>query len=468
MRAPRSFSRRLALLVAATLFMESMDGTIIQTAAPAIAREFGVQPVDVNAAMVAYLVAAGIAIPASAWLAARLGDRAVFLAAIVLFTLASLACASADSLAFLIIARAVQGIGGALMIPVGRLAVLREIHPADVLDAVAFLTWPALLAPVLAPAIGGILADTVGWRWIFLINLPLGLLLLGVGLFLVPRTDRYADARFDGEGFVLTAAALVAITSGAELLSIGDGAALLAGCVLLALGVLAGWTAVARMRRRADPLLQWRMLRIPSFRAASISGGVYRLVITGAPFVFTLLFQVGFGWSATRAGLTVLLVFVGNLAIKPATSPLIRRFGFRRVLIAANLLGGITLAAFVSVRADTPLVVIGLLLICSGALRSIGFSAYNTLPFIDVQNEDPRSVNTLVATLQQVAVALGIATAALLIRIGTAAASAVTGDEVPGYSWAPGLAAILLILPLAGAIRLPHDTGSRATARRAA
>ncbi|KAA9105104.1 MFS transporter [Microbacterium rhizomatis] len=446
--------------------MESLDATIIQTAAPAIARDFGVQPADVNTAMVAYLVAAGIAIPASAWLAARLGDRVVFLAAIVLFTVASIACASVESLALLIAARAVQGIGGALMIPVGRLAVLREIRPADVLDAVAFLTWPALLAPVIAPAIGGILSDTVGWRWIFLINAPIGILLLALGLLLVPRTVRQPDARLDGEGFALMAVALVAITSGAELLSGGSGPAIAASLALIALGVIAGWVAITRMRRRARPLLDWGMLRIPSFRAASISGGVYRLVITGAPFVFTLLFQVGFGWSATRAGLMVMLVFLGNVLIKPATSPLLRRFGFRTVLIAANLLGALTLATFVLVRADTPLFVVGLLLVCSGSLRSIGFSAYNTLPFLDVKGEDPRSVNTLVATLQQVAIALGIATGALLVRFGTAASGAVTGDEALGYSWAPGLAALLLVLPLGGAIRLPRDTGSGATRRR--
>jgi MFS family permease len=466
--APRSFSRRLALLVAATFFMESLDATIIQTAAPAIAAEFGVAPADVNAAMVAYLVAAGAAIPASAWLAARLGVRLVFLGALAMFTLASLACATVDSLALLIIARALQGVGGALMIPVGRVTVMRGIHRADILEAVAFLTWPALLAPVLAPAIGGILTDTIGWRWIFLVNLPIGVVLLALGLAVLPRTDRDAGARFDGEGFALTAMSLIAITSGAELLSLGGGLAIGAGLGLIATGFAAGSVAISRMRRRAHPLLEWRMLRIPSLRAASISGGVYRLVISGAPFLFTLLFQVGFGWSATGAGLMIMFLFIGNIAVKPATSPLIRRLGFRAVLIWSNALGGIVLAAFLWVGPDTSHLLVAALMVCSGALRSIGFSAYNTLPFVDIQDEDARLVNTLVATLQQVAIALGIATAALLVRIATGAAENATGDSAIGYNWALALAALLLALPLLGALRLPHDTGSAARMPRSA
>lgn len=465
-RTAVSFSRGLALLVAATFFMENLDGTIIQTAAPTMAREFGVAPADVSVAMVAYLLAVAAGIPATGWLSRRLGIRPVLLTAVVVFTLASLLCAFAPTLTLLTVARVLQGVGGALMVPVGRLAVLRDIDPVDLLDAIAYLTWPALIAPVIAPALGGILSDTVGWRWIFLINLPFGVAAFIAGLVLVPHTERQRDLPFDGRGYTAIALALVLLTAGAEGLSAEDARMQLAGGAAILVSIAIGWAAIARSRGREHALFDWSVLRLHSFRAGNISGGVYRMIITGAPFLFTLLFQLAYGWSATLAGLTVIAIFVGNLAIKPFTTPLIRRFGFRRVLIWSNLLGMLVLAAFVGIGPAAPLPVLLLLLVASGVFRSIGFSAYNTLQFADVEAADTNNANTLASALQQVATALGLAVVAVFVRASTAVSEGVTGSPLPGYHWAFALAAALMLLPLAGAFQLPHDAGARATARR--
>jgi MFS family permease len=460
-----SFSRGLALLVAATFFMENLDGTIIQTAAPTMAREFGVAPAEISVTMVAYLLAVAAGVPATGWLSHRLGVRPVLLTAIVVFTVASLLCVFAPTLALLTLARILQGIGGALMVPVGRLAVLSGTERHDLLDAIAYLTWPALIAPVIAPAVGGILTDTVGWRWIFLINVPLGIAAFAAGLRLIPRTRPHRGAPFDVRGYLAIAGALVLVTAGAEGLSAQDAVLQVGGAVAVLASVGVGWVAIATSRGRSDALFDWSVLRRPSFRAGNLSGGVYRMIITGAPFLFTLLFQLAYGWSATAAGLMVISVFVGNLGIKPFTTPLIRRFGFRSILIWSNALGMLVLLAFVVVGPQVPLPVLVVLLIASGVFRSIGFSAYNTLQFADVEPAETNNANTLASALQQVAVALGLAAAAVFVRASTAVSEGVTGSAAAGYHGAFVLAAALLLLPLIGALRLPHGAGSRAIAR---
>lgn len=467
MTARSTFSRGLALLVAATFFMENLDGTIIQTAAPAMARDFGVQPAAVSVAMVSYLIAVGVGIPASAWLSERIGVRRVFLTAIVVFTVASLLCALAPTLELLTAARLLQGAGGALMVPVGRLAVLRATKPADLLDAMAYLTWPALLAPVVAPALGGLLADTVGWHWIFLINLPIGAIAFVAGLVLMPSGEEPVRRPFDARGFAFVAGALALLTAGASALGVGDGPWALAGAGAIVAGVVAGWLGVVGMRRREHALLDGAVLRIATFRAANVSGAFYRLMISAAPFLFTLLFQVGFGWTGFAAGLAVMAVFVGNVAIKPATTPLIRALGFRRVLIWSNALGAVLLAVFVVVGSGAPVALLAALLFLSGVFRSIGFSAYNTIQFVDVPPELKNQANTLASTLQQASVALGIAIVSVFVHAGTWAADALVHRPLDGYHWAFALAALTLVIPLVGALRLPADAGAHATRRPA-
>lgn len=448
----RSFSVPVAIIAAGALFLEILDGTMLITAVPAIAGDFGVGVGDVGVVLVAYLAAAAAGIPVAGWMADRHGVRSVLLSALVVFTVASAACALAPDLTTLTMARIVQGLGGALLVPVGRLAVIRGTRPEDLLEAIAFLTWPALVAPVVAPVIGGILTDMVGWRWIFIINIPLGIIAVIVGAVILPKDRGAMGGRLDLLGVLGVMLVMVALTVSAELFARGDTRGVVVASVLIGSGVVAT-SLLSRWFHVPGRLFDLSVLAIPTFRVGNISGGIYRLVITAAPFLFTLLFQISFGWSATTAGLMVVALFVGNVVIKPWTSPIIRRCGFRAVLVASNIAGGLVLASFVFIGEQTPVPVILTLLLVSGAWRSLGFSAYNTLQFVDIGPEQTGNANVLSATLHQLCMSLGIAVAVLCHSV------------VPTIQWAFPLAALLFLPPLMGALALPADAGERAIVR---
>ena len=464
-RRPATLNRPLALLVAGTFFMENLDGTIIATAAPAIADDLGVAPVDINLAMTAYLVTIAVGIPISGWLTDRFGGRRILMTAIAVFTVASLLCALSVNLPMLVGMRILQGVGGALMVPVGRLVVLRVTDKRDLLDAVAYLTWPALVAPVIAPALGGWITTVASWHWIFLINLPLGVLALVVAARIVPALDGKAVPPLDWAGFTLCAATLAALLIGLELLGPQQvEGALIPTAVLVGAVALALLTAVW-FRRAPHPLLRFDALGQQSFRVSNVGGGVYRLVISAVPFLLPLLFQVGFGWSPVRAGLLVLLLFLGNVAIKPATSPLIRRFGFRSVLIGSIAGGLVVLVGLALVRPETPLPLTAGLLVLSGVFRSVGFSAYNSLQFADVDQAGMTDANTLASTLQQVAVGLGVALGAVVLRVVDLAAGPGTLGPVLPYAIAFAVLAALMVHPLVEALVLNRAAGDEVAGR---
>jgi MFS family permease len=461
----RGLNRPLAILVAGAFFMENLDGTIIQTAVPAIGHDFGLRAVDVNPAITAYLLSVAVSVPLGGWLADRFGVRAVFGGAIALFTVASLACGLSTDIVMLCALRVLQGVGGALMVPVGRLAVLRVTHTRDLLAAVAYLTWPGLLAPVVAPALGGLLTDTVGWRWIFLVNVPIGVGLLLAGLRLVPHSALRDRRGFDLVGFALLGTGLVTLLLALEAVggATPDGVpiALLGGVAIATLGAAVVW-----MHRATHPLLSFRALTIPTFRASNLGGGVYRLVVSALPFLYTLLFQVGFGWSASLAGVLVVAVFVGNIGIKPFTSGIIRRLGFKPTIIGCSVAGAALAAAFMLADATTPIPVLVAALVIAGAFRSIGFTAYNSLQFGDVPPELTSGANTLAATTQQIAIGFGIAVAALAVRAMLTVADAVQpGSAALGYRWAFGVVAVLLVIPVIETALLPRHAGAAVAAR---
>jgi EmrB/QacA subfamily drug resistance transporter len=464
---PRSktLNRGLALLVASTFFMEILDGTIIQTAAPVMAQDFGVRAVDINLAMTSYLLTLAVGIPASGWLADRFGERRIFCIAIVIFTIASALCAASTNLPMLCAMRVLQGIGGAMMVPVGRLAVLRTVEKRDLLDAMAYLTWPALIAPVIAPALGGILTDFLSWHWIFIVNIPIGIAAFFVARRVVPATQERVAHGLDWSGFLLVGASLAALVLGMDLIGAAptDWVSVIA---LLGVFIVTGALAVIRIRRAAHPLLDFSALRIHTFRVGNVGGGMYRLLIGAAPFMFTLMFQSGFGWSATRAGLLVMAVFLGNVMIKPATSPLIRRFGFRLVIAGSSLFGAIVFALCVFIEPSTPLVVMVFLLFLSGVFRSIGFSGYNSIQFADVPPSLTSGANTLASTMQQIAIGLGIAVAALIVRLTTVAAEAVDPGRIDlGYRWSFIVVAVIMLYPMIEAFRMPTHAGAEVAAR---
>jgi EmrB/QacA subfamily drug resistance transporter len=440
----------MALLVAGAFFMEILDATIITPAIPLIASSLGVDAVDVNVAITAYLVTVAVLIPASGWMADRFGVRRVFLAAIVIFTLASVGCALSTSLPMLVGMRIAQGVGGAMMVPVGRLAVLRYSEKADLVRAIALLTWPALAAPVLAPVLGGAIATVGSWRWIFIVNIPLGIIGFALALKLVRGGPTDSARKLDWIGMLLLGGGIAAALIALESIRIAGTDWLLVGACGAGAAVLLG-LALWHLLRAESPLVSLPVLRVRTLRITVTAGSLYRMVITGVPFLLPLKFVLEFGWTPFQAGLMVAVLFAGNLTIKPATTPLMRRFGIRTVLLVNGVASVACFGALALVTPVMPVVLIGLVLYCSGALRSIGFTAYNSLAFSDVGGDELTHANTLNASVQELAAGLGIAVAALLV------------SQLASYSLTFLVLGALLAVTLVESIRLPRRAGAHVT-----
>ncbi|NQX12477.1 MFS transporter [Microbacteriaceae bacterium VKM Ac-2855] len=438
--------------------MENLDGTIVTTAAPAIGADLGVDSASVGLAVTSFLLTVAVLIPASGWLSERFGVRRIFALAIAIFTIASLLCALSTSLPMLVGMRVLQGIGGALMVPVGRMAVLRVTPTSGIIRAIAILVWPGLVAPILAPFVGGLLTTYASWHWIFLINVPLGILAFVVALRIVPDVDGPPVLRLDLGGLALVVIGLGSLVYGSSLVSesgidlFGFGAAIVIGLVVCGF-------AVRHLLRAPHPLVQLRTFRFESFKVANSSGSVYRATINAVPFLLPLMFQDAFGWSAVEAGAVVLWLFVGNLAIKPATTWLLKTFGFRWVLIVSNAVGIACMVGMAFLAADVPILLVVPLLILSGVARSAGFTAYTTITFAEIDQAAMSGANTLNSTLQQVASGLGVAIGGMALAVGF-----LIGDGLAPYRFAFLAIAALTLLPLVASVRLSRAAGSTLTA----
>ncbi|WP_156420843.1 MFS transporter [Aureimonas sp. AU22] len=407
--------RLMAGIVAVSFFMQALDGTIIATSLPAMAADFRTDVVSLNVGFTAYLLAMAVCIPPAGWLADRLGARNVFLGAIVLFTLSSLACALAEGLWTFAAARIAQGVGGALMTPVGRQIVLRNTPKSELVHAIALITWPALIAPVVGPVLGGWITTHAGWRWNFLLNLPIGALGLALTVLFLVGGERERRRPFDGRGFLLTAGAMASILVGLELLSQDAGGT--AAALALA-GLALGGLAVRHLRRVADPLIDLRVLSTRTFALSSLATGTAaRMVINATPFLLPLLFQVGLGLGAVETGSLMLVYFLGNLAMKAATTRTLRRFGFRTLLVVNGIVASLAVAGFALVDAATPRPLLLALLFAAGLTRSMQFTALNTLTFADVEPAMRGAATTFSSMTQQLSALLAVAVAAFLIRL---------------------------------------------------
>lgn len=457
-----------ALLVAGAFFMEFLDGTVIATALPDMAKSFGVLAVDLNLGISAYLITLAVLIPASGWIADRFGARKVFTLALAIFTLASVLCGLATSVDQFIAMRVLQGMGGALMVPVGRLAVLRTTPKHLLITAIATLTWPALVAPIIGPPLGGFITSYANWRWIFFINVPLGLIAIVLALRIIP--DIYEETRrpFDTPGFIATSVAMVSLVYAMEMMGaqeVNTGVTL----ALLATGMVTMIYALRHFRRTEWPMIRLDALQVPTFRVTMFGGSLFRASISAVPFLLPLLFQVGFGMDAFHSGLLVLAVFVGNLTIKPATTPLLRGLGFKKLLLINGALNVLALLACAFLTPQTPVWVIMLVLYLGGVFRSIQFTAISTLAFADVPSPQMSYANTLFSTATQLAVGLGITLGAIGIRIGELC------SEWLGMAWLPGISfrlafvaiALVCLLGMVDTLRLVKDAGSAVSRKEA-
>jgi EmrB/QacA subfamily drug resistance transporter len=465
-REPADRPQLIAFIVAVAFFMENLDGTAIATALPQMARSFGVSPAHLSIGITAYLVTLAIFIPISGWIADRYGARTVFGAAIAVFTIASVFCGVSTGLTQFILARILQGIGGAMMVPVGRLVVLRSTPKDQLIRAIATITWPGLIATIIGPPVGGFITTYFSWHWIFLINVPIGLAgILLVGKFVANfRSEKRQP--LDLLGFLLGAVCLSCLMYGVEMLGREDANWPLAAVFLL-LSFLFGWFTIRRERRTEWPIFNFSLLKIPTYAIPLLAGSLTVVAIGAAPFLLPLMFQVGFGMSPFESGLLVLVYAAGNLLMKTVTTRMLQQFGFRTVLLTNTPLIALFAVACGLLAADTPVPVIVAVLLGAGLVRSLQFTSLNTLAFSDVPVHGMSSASMMYSTIQQLAFGIGIAFAAVALRFATLIQGRGHGYQSSDFRIAFGLVAAVALLSLPPYWRLSRNAGVAVSGRPA-
>jgi EmrB/QacA subfamily drug resistance transporter len=457
-------ARRAALpyIVAATYFMEYLDTTVIATALPDMARSFAVGPNEVSLGMTAYMLALAVFIPISGWIADRFGSRTVFAAAVVVFTLASILCGLSTGLAWFTAARVLQGIGGAMMVPVGRMIVVRNTDKSGLMRAIATITWPAIVAPVVGPTIGGFITTFASWHWVFFMNVPFGIAALIAIARVVPNQREEASKPLDFAGFLISGAALTFLLTGTELASHQEASLVRAAAFLLA-GFALGAAAVRHLRRVRDPLVDLSALKVPTYAVTVLWGSASRIGIEVVPYLTPLLFQIGFGLSAFHSGLMLLATAIGNIGMKFFTTPILRRFGFRAVASVNGTIAGLLICACGWLTPSTPLAVMILVLFAYGLSRSLQFTTLGTLAYADVTEAQKAPASTLWSVAQQMTIGMGIAFGALSLRASAALSGTEAGPmpfALADFRWAFAAAGLLTLASVAGYLRLPKDAGS--------
>lgn len=450
-------ARLLPLIVACALFIENMDSTVLSTSLPAMARDLGTEPISLKLALTVYLLALAVFIPVSGWVADRFGARSTFMSAIAVFLLGSLACAASDSLGALVAARFLQGVGGAMMVPVGRLVLLRTVPKSELVQALSWLTIPALVGPVVGPPLGGFITTYFHWRWIFLINLPMGLLGIALAWRFIPDI-REARRPLDWLGFVLSGLGLALAIFGFSTLgrhlvptpvAIG---ALLAGLAALAL-------YVRHWRRHPHPLLDLGLFRLATFRAGVLGGSLFRIGIGATPFLLPLMLQLGFGLTPVQSGALTFVSAVGAMFMKTLAAAVLRRFGFRRVLVTNALLASALLASFALFRPDTPHAWIVATLLVSGCFRSLQFTALNAISYAEAGQAEMSQATSLAGMMQQLSLSLGVAIGGYALQLAGWATQREATDVHNFY------AAFVVVAAISASSawmmwRLPRDAGA--------
>ncbi|SEG18583.1 drug resistance transporter, EmrB/QacA subfamily [Bryocella elongata] len=463
----KNLQTRLTFLVAGTFFMELLDGTVIATALPQMSRTFHVTAVHMNIGITAYLLTLAIFIPISGWFSDRLGPRTTFASAIAIFTLASLLCGLSNSLPVFVMMRVLQGIGGAMMVPVGRLVVLRVTPKEKLTETMTFMQWPGLIALVLGPPVGGFITTFTNWRWIFFLNIPLGVIALVLALRWVESTREDEIHPFDWYTFVLGGAASTGLVYAMESLGAGNDNARLAYTVL-ALSFLCGIAAVLIAKRRPEvSLIDLVSMQRRSFAQGIYGAAAYRAAVSVLPFLLPLMFQLAFGLSAFRSGGYLLALFAGDLSMKFFVVRVLSRWGFRSTMIVDGLLAAGTLASIALLTPHTPVPLLLVMLFLHGACRSLQFTCINTLAYSEIPPAQMNRANSFLSTIQQLSTGLGVPLGAISVRlVARAHGDPIAMPALRDFHWAILVAAVFALGPVINSFFLAPDAGAAASGHR--
>jgi len=445
------------------MFMQNLDSTVIATALPTIARSLDESPLRLNVAITCYLLSLAVFIPISGWTADRFGARRVFSMAIVVFTLGSIGCGCADSLPALVAARIVQGMGGALMVPVGRLVLLRSVEKSDLVRAMSYVSVPALIGPVMGPPLGGFIVTYASWRWIFFINIPIGILGIVLVNLLVGDLKETGRRPFDLSGFALTGVGLATLAFGFE--NVGRGA--LPTAMVIVLFVIGAACVVFYLRhasRVAYPIIDLALMKIPTYASATIGGFLFRMGLGALPFLLPLMLQVGFGLDPLASGLLTFASAAGAMTMKMTAVHIIRTLGFRIVLVGDAVISAAFLFGYSLFRPDTPHLVIFLALLAGGFFRSLQMTSINTLSYADVPPAMLSRATSLTSMAQQLSQTVGVATGALLLQLAVALRG---GTELVAADFYPAFIGVAMIslLSVPFFFRMAPDAGAEVSGR---
>ena len=458
--------RIIPLVVAVALFMENMDSTVIATSLPAIAADIGTSPLTLKLAVTSYLLSLAVFIPVSGWTADRFGARTVFRTAIAVFMLGSIGCALSGSLYHFVVARIVQGMGGAMMTPVARLILVRSIDRRELVNAMVWVTLPALIGPLIGPALGGFITTFISWHWIFLINIPIGFAGIVLATIFIEDVRAETPDPFDPIGAVLAGLGISGLAFGGSLLGLN----LLPTSVVLALimlGAVAAYAYVLHARRTPAPVLDLSLLAIPTMRAAVVGGSIYRSGIGAMPFLLPLLLQLGFNLTAFESGLITLSNVVGAMGMKTVIPLILRQYGFRRVLMVNALVSATLVATCATFTPGVSFAWMVAVLIVGGFFRSLEFTSINTIAYADVDNRRMSRATALVSVAQQVSISVGIAIGGLAVDLTLWARAR---DTIKAADFQPAFLAIAVIAGAASLLfaRLPVDAGAELARRTTA
>src|SRR5271156_3710091 len=457
--------RMVPRIVAVSLFMENMDSTVISTSLPAIARAIGTNPLALKLAVTSYLLSLAICIPASGWTADRFGARNVFRIAIGVFVVGSIGCAASTSLEQFVFARIVQGMGGAMMTPVGRLMMVRSIDKKLLINAMSLVTMPALIGPIAGPPLGGFITTYFSWHWIFLINVPIGVVGIALATRYISNVRVEHHDPFDFIGFILSGAAIAGLAFGLSAMGL-DFLPTSVVVALLSIGTASSVAYVIHARRAPAPILDLGLLKLPTFRASIVGGFLFRLGIGALPFLLPLLLQIGFNLSPFQSGLITFTSALGSMFMKAAVASVLKRFGYRNVLLYNSLISAAFLAACASFVPGMPFAAMIVILLSGGFFRSLPFTSTNTIAYAEIEPPLMSRATTLTAVAQQLSLSTGVAVGALVVEITLRlnhGATMSAADFPPAFLVVGALAATAALI----FVRLAPDAGAELSGRKA-